>query len=172
MTRPRQFVPPAVLAAGYAGLVAAVVGHWRADLSAVDRYLVLAGAVCAAVVRWREVHTTTPRPFVGGLFVTLGALLYPFGWAGYFVLFNARSLPFWALWLALTLATVGWLLASFGPRAVVKLLFPLVFVAFALPPPESLLQGVQERLQTVTTDASAWVLSACGYAVTRPAGAF
>ncbi len=172
MTRLRQFVPPAVLAAGYAGLVAAVVGHWRADLSAVDRYLVLAGVILAAVARWREVTTTTPRPFVGGLFTSLGAVLYPVGWAGYFVLFNARSVPFWVLWLALTLAAVGWLLAAFGPRAVVKVLFPLAFVAFALPPPESVLHVIQQRLQAVTTDASAWVLTACGYPLTRPPGGF
>ncbi len=173
MTRLRQFVPPAVLAAGYAGLVAAVVGHWRADLSAVDRYLVLAGAVLAAVLRRREaVANATPRPVVGGVFVAIGAVLYPVGWAGYFVLFNARSLPFWVLWLALTLATVGWLFAAFGRRAVVKLLFPLVFVAFALPPPESVLHGIQQWLQTVTTDTSEWVLKAVGYPVARPPGGF
>lgn len=173
MTRLRQFVPPALLAAGYAGLVAAVAGHWRADLSAVDRYLVLAGAVWAAVVRRREaVATPSPRPRFGGVFVALGASLYPLGWAGYFVLFNARSLPFWVLWLALTLATVGWLLAAFGRRAVVKLLFPLVFVAFALPPPESVLFQVQQRLQAITTGASEWVLKAVGYPVARPPGGF
>ncbi len=170
VTHLRQFVPPVVLAAGYAGLVAAVVAHWRADVSAVDRYLVLAGAVLAAVMRWRQVNTIAPRPFLGSVLASLGAILCPLAWAGYFVLFNARSVPFWVLWVALTLATAGWLFAAFGRRAVVKLLFPLVFVAFALPPPESLLRLVQHRLQAITTEASAWVLGAVGYSVTRPGG--
>ena len=134
MTRFRQYAPPALLAAGFAGLGAAVAAYWRADLSAVDRYLVLAGAVWAAAVRWRQATTAPdPRPVVGGIFAACGAVLHPVGWAAYFVLFNARSLPFWVLWLSLVFTSVGWLFAAFGRRAVVKLLFPLVFIAFALP---------------------------------------
>lgn len=173
MSRLREVVPPVVIAAGYAGLVAAIAVYWRADLSALDRYLVLAGAVWAVVLRWREATAApAPRPFVGLPVLALGAILYPLAWAGYFVLVNARSLPFWAMWIALTLITGGWLLARFGWRGLVRLLFPLVFVGFALPPPESLLHQFQQRLQGLTTDLSEWVLRLFGYAVSRPPGGF
>jgi len=173
VSRLREAVPPAVIAAGYAGLVAAVTAFWQADVSAVDRYLVLAGTVWAVVLRWREATASPiPRPLVGLPVLTLGGVLYPLGWAGYFVLANARSLPFWGLWLALTLATGGWLLARYGWRGFIGLLFPLVFIGFALPPPDSLLHQFQQRLQGITTDLSEWLLRLFGYAVGRPPGGF
>lgn len=173
MTRLREVVPPTLIAAGYAGLVAAVALHWRADPSAVDRYLVVAGAVVALLVRWKAATAApTPRPLVGLPLLALGSLLYPLGWAGYFVLANARSLPFWLLWLSLLLVSSGWLLARFGGRAAYRLLFPLVFVAFALPPPESLLHQFQQHLQAITTTVSERALRLFGYEVTRPGGGF
>lgn len=173
MTRLREFTPPVLIAAGYAGLVAAVALHWRADPSAVDRYLVVAGAVVALVVRWKvSTAAPSPRPLFGLPLMALGCLLYPLGWAGYFVLANARSVPFWLLWLSLLLVAFGWLLATCGGRAAYRLLFPLVFVAFALPPPESLLHQFQQLLQSVTTTVSERALRLFGYEVARPGGGF
>lgn len=173
MTPPREFVPPALIAAGYAGLVAAVALHWRADPSAVDRYLVVAGAVVTLAVRWKAATADpTPRPIVGLPLLALGCLLYPFGWAGYFVVANARSVPFWLLWVALLLVASGWLFARFGGRAAFRLLFPLVFIAFALPPPESLLHQFQYQLQAITTTVSERALRLLGYEVTRPGSGF
>lgn len=173
MTNPRQYVPLALIGAGYAGLAAAVALHWRADPSAIDRYLVLAGAVWLAVKRWPETTPGgTPRPSVGLPLIAVGAALYPVGWAGYFVLANARSVPFWMLWLALVLSYGGWLLARFGWRPAYRLLFPAVFAGFALPPPESILRQFQQRLQALTTDSSEWLLRQFGYSVSRPTGGF
>jgi EpsI family protein len=173
MTPRLQAVPPALIGAGFAGLVAAVAGHWRADASAVDRYLILAGAVWAVANRWKEATSDPhPRPWFGLPVLALGAVLYPLGWAGHFVLANARSLPFWCLWLGLALTAGGWVLARFGWRPLFKLSFPIAFVALALPPPESLLHQFQQQLQTWTTDLSEWVLRLVGYSVQRPPGGF
>jgi EpsI family protein len=173
VTRSREFVPPALIGAGYAGLVAAVALHWRVDPSAVDRYLVVAGAAVAVAVRWKAATAApSPRPLVGLPLLVLGCILYPLGWAGYFVVANARSVPFWLLWLALLFVASGWLLARFGGRAAYRLLFPLVFVAFALPPPESLLHQFQQHLQSITTTVSERALRLLGYEVTRPGGGF
>ncbi|MCU0705351.1 MAG: exosortase-associated EpsI family protein, partial [Fimbriiglobus sp.] len=162
-----------LIAAGYAGLGAAIALYWQADPSAADRYLVLAGAVWALLSRWREaVGSPFPSPRIGLPLVALGALLYPVGWAGYFVLFKARSVPFWLMWVALSAALAGWLVAVYGRRAGLRLLFPLLFVGFALPLPDSVLHPFRERLQAVTTDVSEWLLRACGYSVSRPSGGF
>lgn len=166
-------VTAALLLAGSAGLVVALAAHWGADPAAVDRYLVLAGAAWAAWSRRKEATAGgRPRPLPGLPLVALGAALYPLGWAGWFVLANARSLPFWTLWASLALAAAGWLVARSGPRAAYRLLFPVLVVALALPPPESLLRPLQLRLQGVTADLAAAGLRLAGYPVTRPGAGF
>jgi len=55
-----------------------------------------------------------------------------------------------------------------SPAGGWRLAFPLVFVAFALPQPDSVLRPIQGKLQSATTDASEAALRAFGYAVTRP----
>lgn len=166
-------VTAVLLLAGAAGLAADVAGHWRADPTAVDRYLILAAAGWTLAARWRAATAGgIPRSWLGLPLVAAGAAVYPVGWAAAFVLVNARSLPLWGVWFGLALATVGWVITRYGFRPAYRVLFPVAAVVLALPPPESVIRPLQQRLQVVTTDLSEALLRGLGYPVAREPGSF
>lgn len=162
-----------LLLAGYAGLVGVLVLHWRADPAAVDRYLILLAAAWAAWKKWPEAAAVSaPRPHLGLILALFGAAIFPVAWAAHFAMIDARALPYWLLAAGVTLAAAGWLLAAYGPAALRRLAFPLAFVAFALPPIDTVTSRLQPALQTATTTLAEWALRVVGFSVTRPNGGF
>jgi exosortase len=157
-----------VVGIGWATLVTVLVTDvWPKRPEMGDRYLIAAVAVGLVFVlsrRWRG----TPRlPAAAGLLaVAAGAAACPPAWY-LIVLVGPRTLLVWWLAVALTLATIGLLVADHGRARARVMLFPIAFGLFALPTPDSLQSWLFPSLKAVTTAGAAAVLPWLGVAAQR-----
>jgi EpsI family protein len=156
----------AVVAVGAAGLIGELVQVWRARPDNADRLLIILAAVWL-VIRGRDVLSGPRSPaWYGLLLVAPAALLTPPSWYLAFQVGPRTILLWWltGLWLA---AVAGLLLIQSGRDALRALAFPLMFVLFALPLPNSLTRPLQVRLQDATTAMAETVLTGVGIPVER-----
>jgi EpsI family protein len=167
-------VPVICLAAGAAALAYSVVAYWGTTLDAIDRYLIVAGAVWAGWTVWpvAEKAAGVPRPALGVALLTLAALIYPLAWFLQTAVTSGRAILLWWQWGCLFAAAAGWLFVRYGWTTVRTTLFPPVFLTFALPLPTMVLAPLQIRLQALTTTVSDVLLRLLGYAVTRQGDGF
>lgn len=92
---------------------------------------------------------------VGAFVLTLGAILYIMGFVWAMRFLSA---------LSLIVVLVGMSLTFFGGRATRSIGFPLLFLLFMIPPP--FIQELGFSLQTVSIDATSWLLRSAGIPIT------
>ena len=156
------------LALGAVAVVASLARFWGANPGYADRFLVLAGAVSAAVTLRPNWGAVPPRgrPALGSAAVAVAGVAFA---VGLFLVarIGPRTLLLWWLTLAWLAGASGVLVARHGWRRWRVLLFPLGFTLFALPIPTRLLTPLQGVLQELTTGLSAEALRSLGYEVAR-----
>ncbi len=97
-------------------------------------------------------------PLVSGLILVAALALYAFGRAYDFI--TLESAGVWG-------AGVAMLHATFGSRALRRLWFPLLYLAFAIPPPNFLLDAATAPLKAFVSWAATSSLAAFGLPVAR-----
>jgi exosortase B len=112
---------------------------------------------------WRKRHElmaapVAPRPWLGGVALTFGLLLYVFGRSQSVIAFEVGSQIF--LWLGVLLALRGW-------AAVRVVWFPLFFLVFMAPLPSALVAAVTAPLKSAVSTVAESVLYGLGYPVAR-----
>jgi EpsI family protein len=164
----------ACLLVGALGLAYSLITYWGWDLSALDRYLVVAGAVWLAVSVWPMALRRLSRPFhlTGLLFVVAAAVLYMPVWFLTFGTTSGRVILLWWQWICLACAASGYVLSRYGMVVVRSGLFPVIFFAFSLPLPTAVEGPLQNALQRVTTTAAFRLLQVGGATIERPGGGF
>ncbi len=159
--------PLALLAAGAATVVYALVQFWGANPEYLDRFLILAAAGYAANEARNALRSVPARPTRLGFFpLFAGCVAFPVGW---FLCAQVGPKPvvLWWLTLAWLSAASGFVLVSGGVTHLRRFAFPLAFVLFALPIPNRVLVPLQFGLQSATTSAAEWTLPLLGVNVIR-----
>jgi exosortase B len=112
---------------------------------------------------WRQLNTlrAEARPgsvLLTGLILIPSLALYVFGRAYDFLTFEAAGL--YGTGLAIMHALLGW-------RLMRKTWFPLLYLAFAVPPPSFLLDALTAPLKTFVSKISTTILSSLGFPISR-----
>jgi len=160
----------ALLVAGIASWVFALVQFWGTKPEYADRFLILLGSAYATyslfpIARTMRIH---PRPIIGFVLLSLGMMLHSLAYLLPMRGTGMLSVWLWLVVLALQLAVAGFVLARFGSQHLRHFAFPVLFVWFALQPPTMLLNPLQARLQAATTSSAESCLKTIGYEVKRP----
>jgi exosortase len=128
--------------------------------SGVHGPLVLATAVWLVWRNWNEI-VAEARP--GKLWVAVPLVVammafYAFGRAFNFLLIEVG---------ALLVALVAVAYAFVGPRVLMKLWFPIVYLLFLVPLPGWLMDSITQPLKVLVSDLTTWILSTVGYPITQ-----
>jgi len=155
-----------VVAAGAAGLVGSLVQVWLVRPDMADRLLIILAAVWL-IRRQRDAFAGSHSPaWYGLLLIAPAALLAPPSWYLAFQV-GPRTILLWWLTLIWLAAVAGLILLQFGRASLRALTFPLAFLLFALPLPNSITRPMQTRLQDATTSMAEGALTALGIPVER-----
>jgi EpsI family protein len=162
------------LAAAAAGLGYSLATYWGWDVSAVDRLLIVGGAVWVGLPLFRVASRPTPAatPAFGLGLLLIGAFTLPLVWLLQTGLPGWRVLVLWWQWAAVSAITLAVVFGRSGVAGGRSVLFPLLFLAFALPIPSIVDAPLKLRLQGVTTASSEFLLRLLGEDVSRPGGGF
>lgn len=119
--------------------------------------------VVSAWLMWRRRHAVSalvarPVAGLGTVLAVLSLLLYVFG----------RSQSIWLFEVGSQVTTLVALLLLFRGWAAVRMLwFPLFFLLFMVPLPETLVAAVTTPLKSAVSHVAEWLLYALGYPVAR-----
>jgi exosortase len=140
-------------------LYAMATQSWTQE-SGVHGPLVLATAVWLVWRRWDEIvaEAVPGKLWLAVPFVVLASAVYVFGRAFNFLLIEVG---------ALLLALLGIAYALAGPRVLMKLWFPIVYLGFLVPIPGWILDSLTQPLKMFVSDAVTWLLSSVGYPITQ-----
>ncbi|TPE59853.1 exosortase [Sandaracinobacter neustonicus] len=140
-------------------LYAMATESWSTE-AGVHGPLVLATAVWLVWRNWDEIMAEA-RP--GNLWLAVPALVlmsafYVFGRAFNFLLIEVA---------ALLAALVIIAYAFVGPRILMKMWFPLVYLLFLIPLPGWMMDSITQPLKILVSDITTWLLSLAGYPITQ-----
>ncbi|PZU47991.1 MAG: exosortase [Sphingomonas sp.] len=140
-------------------LYAMATESWSTE-AGVHGPLVLATAVWLVWRNWDEIRAEA-RPgnlWIAVPIVVVMAALYAFGRA-----FNFLIIEVGALLVALIVIAYAFV----GPRVMMKMWFPVVYLMFLIPLPGWLMDSITQPLKILVSDITTWLLSAVGYPITQ-----
>ena len=153
-----------VLVVGFLVLVAPLIATlanqtWSREFGAYGPIVLVTGLW----LLWRQSSELRASARPGSLWLTapilvLGLVSYVFGYAYDFVTLEAAGV--YGVGVAI-------LQARFGMKPLIKHWFPLLYLAFAIPPPNSILADITAPLKTLVSEASTNWLASFGLPVAR-----
>lgn len=157
-----------MIAAAVAGWIWLMVPVWSSKAEMNDRFLIPAASIALIWYNWPRLRATALSPTsLGWVPLLIGAVAYALGWY-VAVQVSSRTIVVWWLTGALMLLIAGMTLTHLGWRHLLLLLFPILFLVFALPTPGRIYNPLTLRLKQFTTSAAEHTLPWLGVNITRP----
>lgn len=108
--------------------------------------------------KWPDVRTLVRRPSTLAVWPLLAFLLFCFFAARVTQIVEVEGFVMYALVIASFFAVVG-------GSVIKKLTFPIVYIAFMFPPPETLIYALTLPIKVAISESSVWLLSLFGYPI-------